>query len=119
MDREKSLETSLVLTSAFLLVFLITNIELFAYLAFSFGIIGVFLKPVAKIITIGWFKLAEILNYFVSKLILGTLFFIVLIPISMLSRVFNKDGLKLKKSSKSMWYKRDYKYAANDLENIW
>lgn len=119
MEKEKSLETSLVLTSGFILVYIITKTELFVYLAFGLGFIGIFLKPVAKVITIGWFKLADILNYFVSKLILGTLYFVVLVPISILSRVFNKNGLKLKKSSKSMWYKRDYKYAANDLENIW
>lgn len=119
MNREKSLETSLVLTSAFLLVFLTTKIELFVYLAFSFGIIGVFLKPVAKIIAIGWFKLADILNYFVSKLVLGTLYFVVLVPTSILSRIFKKESINLKNSSKSMWYKRHHNYSANDLENIW
>ncbi|HRX11035.1 MAG TPA: hypothetical protein P5210_05270 [Draconibacterium sp.] len=119
MNREKSLETSLVLTSAFLLVFLITNNELFAYLAFSFGIIGVFVKPVANIIAAGWFKLADILNYFASKFIFGILFFVVLVPISVLYRIFNRNGLKLINSAKSMWFKRDYNYSANDFENIW
>ncbi len=119
MEREKSLETSLVLTSGFLLVYIITKIDLFVYLAFCFGIIGIFLKPVAKIIAVGWFKLADILNYFVSKFIFGTLYFVVLVPISILYRVFNKDSLKLKNPSKSVWYKRDHTYSATDLENIW
>lgn len=119
MDKEKSLETSLVLTIGFILVYFITKIELFVYLAFGFGFIGIFLKPVAKVITIGWFKLADVLNYFVSKLVLGTLYFVVLVPTSILSRIFKKESLKLKNSSKSMWYKRDYIYSANDLENIW
>jgi polyferredoxin len=119
MEREKSLETSLVLASGFILVFIITKIELFVYFAFALGIIGIFFKPIAKIIAIGWFKLAEILNYFVSKLIFGTLYFVVLVPISVLYRFFNKDSLKLKNSSKSLWHKRDHFYSAIDLENIW
>ena len=119
MEREKSLETSLVLTSGFILLYILTKIELFVYLAFGFGIIGIFLKPAAKVIATAWFKLADILNFFVSKLVLGTLYFVVLVPTSILSRVFKKESLKLKNSSESMWYKRDYKYAANDLENIW
>jgi hypothetical protein len=119
MEREKSLETSLVLTSGFILLYILTKIELFVYLAFGFGIIGIFLKPAAKVIATAWFKLADILNFFVSKLVLGTLYFVVLVPTSILSRVFKKESLKLKNSSESMWYKRDYTYSANDLENIW
>lgn len=119
MGREKSLETSLVMTSGFILVYYITKIDLFAFLAFGLGFIGIFFKPVAKIIAIGWFKLAEILNYFISKLIFGALFFAVLVPISFLSRIFNKQSLNLKNSSKSMWYKRGLIYSANELENIW
>jgi hypothetical protein len=119
MDRVKALETSLVLTTGFLLIYLITKNDLFLYLAFAFGITGIFIKPLAKYIAIGWFKLADILNYFVSKIVLGTLFFVVLFPISLLYKISNKDKLRLRKSKKSNWIERNHSYSPSDLENIW
>jgi hypothetical protein len=119
MDRIKTLETSLVLTTGFLLIYLLTKNDFFLYLAFAFGITGIFIKPLAKIIAKAWFKLADFLNYFVSKIILGTLFFVVLFPVSLLYKISNKDKLSLKRSRSSMWIERNHKYSSGDLENIW
>ncbi len=119
MDKSKTLETSLVLTTGFLLIYLITGNKVFLYLAFAFGITGIFIKPLAKYIAIVWFKLADVLNYIISKIILGTLFFVVLFPISVLYKISNKDKLRLKRSKSSMWIERNKKYSSADLENIW
>lgn len=119
IDRNKSLETSLVLTTAFLVLFIIFESIWFLYAALAFGIIGIFIKPLAKYVAIAWFKLAEVLNFFVSKIILGTLFFVILWPISMLAKISNKDKLHLKKSKNSTWTERNHKYSSADLKNIW
>ena len=119
IDKNKSLETSLVLTTGFLILFLIFGNIWLLYAALALGIVGIFIKPVAKYIAIAWFKLADILNFVVSKVILGILFFIILWPVSMLSRIFNKDKLQLKKSEKSTWILRNHNYSASDLKNIW
>ena len=119
MERTKILETSLVLTTAFMVIYLITGNNVFLYLALAFGISGIFVKPAAKYIAIAWFKLAGILNFFVSRIILGTLFFMILFPISLLYKIPNKDNLLLKRSDKSTWIKRNHKYTSGDLENIW
>lgn len=119
MDRVKSLETSLVLTTGFLVIYLLTLNSVFLYLAFAVGFTGIFIKPFAKYIAIAWFKLAEVLNFFVSKLILGSLFFIVLFPIALLYRISNKDKLQLRKSVNTNWIERNHAYFSADLENIW
>ncbi len=119
MDRIKTLETSLVLTTAFLLVYLITKNDLFLYLSFGFGITGIFIKPLAKYIAVAWFKLADILNFIISKIILGILFFIVLFPVAMLYRISNHDKLRRKRSKITTWNERNHSYSATDLENIW
>jgi hypothetical protein len=119
MDRTKSLETSLVLTTGFLLIYLFTKNDMFLYLAFAFGITGIFIKPLAKYIAIIWFKLADILNFVVSKIILGALFFVVLFPISLLFKITNKDKLRLRRSMSSTWVERNHTYSSADLENIW
>jgi len=119
MNKIKSLETSLVLTTGFVLIYFITSNIILLYLAFSFGIIGIFVKPIAKYIAIAWFKLGDILNFVVSKIILGSIFFLVLVPISLLYRLSKNDKLKIKKPQKSNWVQRDYTYKSADLKNIW
>ena len=119
IDKNKILETSLVLTTGFLILYLITGGKWLLYLALTTGITGIFIKPVANWIAIGWFKLADILNYLMSRIILGTLFFILLWPVSLLYRLSNKDKLRLKRSGNSTWIKRDHTYSSNDLGKIW
>lgn len=108
------METCLVLTTGFILVFIITRNGLFLYLAFAFGVTGIFIKPLAKFIAVAWFKLADILNFIVSKIVLGTLFFAVLWPTSILYKFSNKDKLRLKRSKNSNWVERNRNYSAAD-----
>lgn len=119
MTKLKTLETSLVLTTAFLILYYITNIDTLLFIGMAFGLTGIFIKPLAKYIAIAWFKLADVLNFFVSKIILGALFFLVLFPIAFFYRIFNKDILQLKRPNKSLWVERNMTYSAADLKNIW
>lgn len=119
MERTKTLETSLVLTTGLLLIFIITQNELFLYISLGLGITGVFIKPMAKYIAIAWFKLADILSYVSSKIILGILFFVVLYPVSIPYKLSNNDKLRLKKSENSNWVERNHTFSASDIEKIW
>lgn len=119
MTKDKILETSLVLTTGFLVIYKLSQTELFLWLAISFGLIGVFVKPLAKYIAIAWFKLADILNFFMSKIVLGSIFYFILFPVALLSRISQKDKLQLKKPKQSNWIERNHTYKSADLENIW
>lgn len=119
MNKSKILETSLVLTTAFLVIYFIKPNEIFLYIALGLGITGILVKPIAKYIAIAWFKLADVLNFFVSKIVLGSVFYLVLFPISLLYRISKNDKLQLKKQQAGTWIERKHKYEAKDLENIW
>ena len=119
MDKAKTLESMLVLTAAFLLLYFITTSDLFLYIAFALAITGIFIKPLARYIALTWFKLAGILNYVVSGLVLGTIFFVVLFPVSLLYRISNRDKLQLKKKNRSLWIERNQKYLPENLKDIW
>lgn len=119
LSRTKILETSLVLTTGFLVVYFITSNVIFLYISVGFGVTGIFIKPLAKIIAIAWFKLADILNYIVSKIVLGIMFFFILFPISIFYRLLNKNKMKIKRSVKTNWQVKNNTYSAEDLENIW
>ncbi len=119
INKNKILETSLVLTVGFLVLYFIFKSQAFIYVAFAFGIIGIFIPALARYITIAWFKLADALNFVVSKIILGTIFIIVLVPVSFFYKKLGKEKLNIKKTDRSSWHFRDKKYDKNDLENVW
>ena len=119
ISRNKALETCLVLTTAFLLLYYFKPLTIFLYIAFGFGIIGILITPLARIIGFAWFKLAEILNFIVSKIVLGSIFYLILFPISVLYRLTKKDPLKIRNPGESNWIERNHKYEAKDLKNIW
>ena len=61
------------------------------------------LSPLNKI----WFKFGILLGNFISPIIMGLVFFIVITPTAFLMRAFGKDLLNLKKNNKkSYWIKK-------------
>ena len=49
-------------------------------------------------------------------------FFLILLPIALLSRLFSKDKFQLKKKGKeekSYYHKRDYEFTPEDFEKPW
>tara|TARA_B100001027_G_C16042837_1_gene230663 strand:+ start:71 stop:448 length:378 start_codon:yes stop_codon:yes gene_type:complete len=64
-------------------------------------------KPFNKI----WIKFGEILGIVIAPIIMGVVYFFVLTPTSLLVRIFGKDllSLKLSKSLKSYWQKKENK----------
>ena len=62
------------------------------------------LLPLNKI----WFKFGILLGKIISPLIMGLIFFVVVTPIGLLMRLFNKDLLNLKfNKSKSYWIEKN------------
>ena len=54
-----------------------------------------------------WFKFGMLLNFIMTPLIMGIIFFFVLTPIALLLRLFNKRPMNLRKSNaKSYWILR-------------
>ena len=65
----------------------------------------------SKILTplnILWFKFGMMLGKYVSPVVMGLVFFLVVTPTGIIMKIFNKDLLKLKKRNiNSYWIKRD------------
>ena len=62
------------------------------------------LTPLNKL----WFRFGILLGKFISPIIMGVIFFVVVTPIGFLLRIFGKDVLNLKyDNSRSYWIKRN------------
>jgi hypothetical protein len=118
-NRAKELETCIVIMTGLLVFWLIYKVKIWIALSIAVGIIGAFIPSVARWIHRAWYKLAEALGYVMSKVLLSLVFFVILFPISVFYKLFNKDSLQLKKKTDTYWTKRNHSYSAKDLEYPW
>jgi hypothetical protein len=75
----------------------------------AFLILGFLLPIVLKPIHVLWMGLALVLGFFMSRLLLTLLYFVILTPIGLIMRLFGKDLLneKLQPDAESYWIKRE------------
>lgn len=92
-----------------------TNIR---YVALGIGAAS-FIPPLERLIVWIWDKIAMVLGWINTKIILSVVFFIFLTPFGILSRLFSKSALKLKQDSNTTFVERNHTYTKKDLENIW
>jgi hypothetical protein len=77
-------------------------------LSFIFLVIVFFKKDLLKPLNLAWIKIGEILGKIVAPTVMLLIYFVVLTPISLATKMFGKDLLKLKFSkNNSYWIKRE------------
>ena len=118
-EKNKVLETHLVIALGLIILFLIKEKMIFIYLATGIGFIGIFIKPLAQLITKGWFGLAEILSKITSTIIMAVVYYLILVPVATIYKFRNKRMLDLKNPNTTMWHQRDHQYKKSDLDNAW
>ncbi|MDD5528933.1 MAG: hypothetical protein PHX21_02765 [bacterium] len=120
MKREKNLETILVISTGLIVIYSFTHIKSLLIIALLLNIIGLCSNFLAGKINWLWFKIAELLGFITSKVLLSIVFFVFLLPISLLYRLFNRNStMQLKKTRKTYYFTRNHKYTPKDLENVW
>lgn len=77
-------------------------------------IIPIILLPFQKI----WMTFAVIMGFIMTRVILSILFYIIITPISFISKLFGKDflNLKIEKDKKSYWNLRNEGYDKSSTE---
>ena len=74
------------------------------------------LKPVYKV----WMSLAVILGFFVSRILLSLIFYLVVTPIGLIMRLWGKDLLDMKlKDRDSYWHVRSEEYDPRRTEKMY
>ena len=84
--------------------------------------VGLFAKPVARLIARAWLGLAGALGAVNSRILLGAIFYLFLTPIALLARLFRRDFLHLNKRSgaaRTYWQPRDHTYTDKDIAKLW
>ena len=72
-----------------------------------FLILGLINSQILTPLNILWFKFGMLLGRFVSPIVMGLVFFLVVTPTGLIMKLLNKDLLKLRKNkNSSYWIKR-------------
>ena len=77
------------------------------FLSILFLVLGLRNSKILTPLNILWLKFGFLLGKFISPIVIGIIFFVVVTPTGLIMKLFKKDLLRLKKSkSNSYWIKR-------------
>ena len=71
-----------------------------------FLVLGLIKSKILTPLNILWFKFGILLGRFVSPIVMGIIFFLVVTPTGYIMRLIGKDLLRLKKNKNSYWIKK-------------
>ncbi len=111
LQKTDPIKTVLVITVGMLIVFALTQWEWAFNAAVIIGLLGLISSFLAKQIDFLWMKLAWVLSLIVPNIILSIIFYLLLTPIALLSRLFGeKNQLNLKNKTDSLFkdYNKDF-----------
>ena len=129
VDRSKVLETMLVFVLVAVIFHLVALNKGWIWLhekealiaAIVLAGIGLYIKPLARLIHRSWMGLSHGIGGVMSKVILSIIFFFTLTPLALIKRITSKDKLQLKRKGEdgSYYVDRNHTYKADDLKNVW
>ena len=120
MQNSDRYKTILVIVIGFTALAWIFKIPYMAEIVFGIGAVSILIPAFAKAVEWAWLKFALGIGWVNSRILLSIIYFIFLMPLAWLSRLFTKDPLMLKaRGSSSLYITRNHQYKKEDLENIW
>lgn len=119
LSEKQKIEALLVIVLGFGILYLIFDRLLLLQIGIGIGVLSLMLPFVKEGILWLWFKIAEVLGWINTRILLSVVFFVILLPVARLSRLFSKDKLQLKSSKQSVYKTRNHLYTKEDIENIW
>ena len=109
---------AILIISVFLFIYEKPSAPYFIGVGLAFQIVAqifpILFLPIQKI----WMAFAVVMGFVMTRVILTLLFYIVITPISFISKIFGKDflSLKIEKEKKSYWNLRDEEYKQSSTE---
>lgn len=104
-----------------LLIYFLTKNEIFIWLTLFFLLLSIFPNKLAEGVSSIWNGSIHFLGIINSKIILTLLFFIILTPVAIFFRIFNRKKVEyFKKNSKDSYFKPTRKKIGNEsFEDLW
>lgn len=116
-----STKTVLVITVGFTVIYFFTKQNIFLYVALIVGILGSVSTYLADKIDWVWTKLSWLLSLIVPNIVMTVIFYVVLTPTALLSRLFGKsDPLGLRNTESTLFVeKKETSFSKESFEKPW
>lgn len=116
-----STKTVLVITVGFTVIYFFTKQNIFLYVALIVGILGSVSTYLADKIDWVWTKLSWLLSLIVPNIVMTVIFYVVLTPTALLSRLFGKsDPLGLRNTGSTLFVeKKETSFSKESFEKPW
>ena len=119
-NKLKAKSTILVIVVGFIIIYAYSKNYIFLRISIIIGLFGVISDSASLIIDKIWFKISHILSLIIPNILLGSIFYLILFPIALLSRLFKKDDpLMLSNNKESMFKNKIQKFKNISFENPW
>ncbi|GAB3252886.1 hypothetical protein GCM10027347_12330 [Larkinella harenae] len=113
-------KAQLVIVTGLLVLHFVFNADNWLYAAVAVGLLSVLVPAAGNGIAWLWFRLADVLGFINSRIVLTILFGAVLVPIAWLYRLTHANPLSIKRpKTPSLYHQRNHTYGKADLEHPW
>lgn len=120
MSESDKIKAQLVIVTGLVVLYFVFKSQYFLIAAAIVGVLCIAIPAAGDLIVKGWYKIAEILGAINGRILLSIVFFIVLFPVAVISKLGKKNPLSLKREkSNSVFVERNHKYSKEDLEQVW
>jgi hypothetical protein len=119
MQKDKSLETILVIMLGLMAAYWIRRAGAFLAAAALLGVAALLMPAVAQVVHRAWMGLSRALGMVSGTVLLTLVYVLILLPLSFFSRLSGKTSLRLKKGGSSYFRDRAHTYTKEDLINPW
>jgi hypothetical protein len=119
MKTDTSKSSILIISMGFLIIYLLLSLQWAIYVSVTVGVIGVISKKLSGIIELVWMKLSKLLGYIIPNIILFIIFYFFLFPLSILSKLSNKDPLMLSRKYHSYFIDINSEIEKKSFEKTW
>lgn len=119
MNREKALESIIVLVLACLFAYWRFELNWLVYLSLVLLSISFISKKLTLLIGKGWFAFSHYLGVTMNFVIMFVIFYFILTPLSFFQRLMGKNPISKSAENNSHFYKRKHLFSSKDLENPW
>jgi len=112
----RPVEAVLGIVTGFVILYWLFRHDWMLYVAMILGLLGLFSPWAARWIDYGWGQLTRAIGFVNSRILLGTIFFIILTPISWLWRIGRKETMQRRPDTDSYFQERNHAFSAKDFE---
>jgi hypothetical protein len=112
-------DTCLALTFLLLLIWLFTKDAWLVYAAMLLLLVGMVVPLAMKPLARAWFGLSYLLGQVMSRVLLGVVYLLLVLPVGLIRRLLGKDSLRLalwKQNDASCFVERRHVFSADDLK---